>query len=451
MSPINLHSRGLCLLLLTAALLFQPALLAAADGDSPRRRGTRLERFSEPGDPLAWIRTHSIPLDRVSGTGEYSDLMPLRDELSSAVIVGLGDNSHGTREFFQTKLRLIEFLVREMDFTVIAFEGPWVAFARIDDMVQGETSSDPRALLTDTDYWFWNTEEIAEVIAWVRDYNATRGTHEPVQIAGVDVFSPWAARHDVVTYLQSVDPVAADAAIDAYRCLGPPTPSSCLEGPDSVAKAMEAKRDDYVARSSTRRFGQVLQSARVVQQTGVFMSVSPRDGYEVRDASMAQNLGWLHAESEGAPRKVIYWGHNLHLGRAPYRLEDGGRTYRSAGTALAERFGDAYYTIATMTRKGRFVGIVDGHERSFRVADIPALSEDSYETMFGLAAAPAMIVPLRSAPPEVTGTRPLLVMYASPSWEIFRSMNLARHYDAVLYLDATSESTLLRSGTTTSP
>ena len=50
------------------------------------------------------------------------NMRPLKKVIGEARLVALGEATHGTREFFQLKHRMLEFLVSEMGFTVFGIE-----------------------------------------------------------------------------------------------------------------------------------------------------------------------------------------------------------------------------------------------------------------------------------------------------------------------------------------
>jgi erythromycin esterase len=47
-------------------------------------------------------------------------MSPLRSVVGEARIVAMGEATHGSREFFQMKHRMLEFLAEKMGFTVFA-------------------------------------------------------------------------------------------------------------------------------------------------------------------------------------------------------------------------------------------------------------------------------------------------------------------------------------------
>jgi len=95
---------------------------------------------------LAWLKANAIEVKTVdAGTG-FADLQQLKAAVGSARIVSLGEATHGTREIFQMKHRLIEFLASELGFAIFSIEANMPEAYRLNDYVLHGTG-DPKALL----------------------------------------------------------------------------------------------------------------------------------------------------------------------------------------------------------------------------------------------------------------------------------------------------------------
>ena len=134
---------------------------------------------------VTWLRSQAIPLRSITAGSGFDDLMPLKDTLRGVRVVGLGEATHGTREFFQVRHRLLEFLVKEMGFTVVAVEGSYAAFMNINDYVL-HGKGDRARVLADQKYWILDTEEVAAIIDWIRAYNRTVPDGKKVTFFGID-------------------------------------------------------------------------------------------------------------------------------------------------------------------------------------------------------------------------------------------------------------------------
>ncbi|MFE2102117.1 hypothetical protein [Streptomyces sp. NPDC059468] len=61
------------------------------------------DRGTAPQEGTAWLAQNTIPLNSLLPGVPTTDLQPLKSALDGIRIVGLGEATHGTREFFQVK------------------------------------------------------------------------------------------------------------------------------------------------------------------------------------------------------------------------------------------------------------------------------------------------------------------------------------------------------------
>src|SRR5688572_22126101 len=72
---------------------------------------------------VSWLKTAAIPISTTAPGTNLKDLAPLKTTLANVHIVGMGEATHGSREFFQMKYRMFQLLVQELGFEVFALEG----------------------------------------------------------------------------------------------------------------------------------------------------------------------------------------------------------------------------------------------------------------------------------------------------------------------------------------
>ncbi len=172
------------------------------------------------GDPtpaqLQWIREHALPFRSADPAGSLDDLLSLKAAIGDARIVALGEGTHGTREFFQMKHRLVRLLAEELGFTIFSIEANLPEAYRLNDYVL-HGRGDPRALIAGMHFWTWNTEEVLAMVEWMRAYNASgRGR---IEFTGFDMqFAP-SAMDNVVAFLGECDPEYAEEVDKQYAAL----------------------------------------------------------------------------------------------------------------------------------------------------------------------------------------------------------------------------------------
>ena len=154
---------------------------------------------------VADLKARSIAITSVEAGRGVDDLQPFKRVLKDVRILGLGEETHGTREFFQLKHRMVEFLVKEMGFRVFAIEASYSACQTINDYVMGRMNDGAKALKSQG-FWTWDTEEVLAMMDWMRAYNASVPAERRVQFVGFDIQVNNPGQAKLLEYLGRVAP-----------------------------------------------------------------------------------------------------------------------------------------------------------------------------------------------------------------------------------------------------
>ena len=160
---------------------------------------------------IQWLRQHAISIQTVEAGHGFADLQPLKSVVGDARIVELGEATHGTREFFQLKHRMIEFLSSEKGFTIFSIEANMPEAYRLNDFVLNGTG-DPKQLLKGMYFWTWNTEEVLDMILWMREFN--KSGKGRIEFTGFDMQTPNVSMEIVRKFMISRDRPYYDATLN---------------------------------------------------------------------------------------------------------------------------------------------------------------------------------------------------------------------------------------------
>jgi erythromycin esterase len=316
-----------------------------------------------------WLIDNAIPLSTVEAGNGFIDMQPLRKLIGSARIVALGEATHGTREFFQFKHRMFEFLVNEMGFTVFGMEATMLEAFDVNEYVL-TGKGDPEKALAGLYSWFWNTKEILEMIKWMRRYNADPLHTKKVKFYGFDnqnqdfQTSPRAVKV-TLEYLRKVDPTQAATSEKALAVLSNPFTSlnfghlprekkeAAAESVSTILRLLDERKLDYVNGRSSTEWAIVKQHARILQQI-IESGLVPEDSIYVylakRDSAMAENIRWiLDHEETGA--KMVLWAHNGHVA---IDTSDG---IKSMGYHLKRMYGNEMVVFGFAFNQGSFLAL----------------------------------------------------------------------------------------------
>ena len=159
-----------------------------------------------------WLKEAAIPLKTAEAGNGFQDMQPVRELVGEARLVSLGESTHGTREIFQMKHRMLEFLATEMGFTLFGIEASMPDCIAINDYVlTGE--GNVRSAVAGQGFWTWNTNEVVEMVEWMRAYNAdpANAGRPKLKFYGYDMQNPASAVATTLRFLEKVDPEAAKA------------------------------------------------------------------------------------------------------------------------------------------------------------------------------------------------------------------------------------------------
>lgn len=299
---------------------------------------------------LDWLRSNTVPFLTEDARAPDDDLQSLRDIIGNTRVVGLGEGTHGTREFFRMKHRVFAYLVRNLGFNKFSMEAGLPEALAIDHYVQtGE--GDPESFVRQLGYWPWKTEEVFDLVRWMRAWNAA-GNQPRVYFTGVDVQFKDVAEDSVRAFATNIGAATGDLVRNAYACLpSVPVPEATTiynALPTATKDACRAKLhevDSLFARNLTT-WSSTLGIARTTMAQRLARVVSQwehqaRD-LRARDRYMAENLAWWHERLPAGGTAV--WAHNGHLVKDISQM----------GGHLAAMFGNSYMNIATTFSRGQF-------------------------------------------------------------------------------------------------
>lgn len=410
-------------------------VVAAQDISSPSSPDTAAVR--------AWIRDHAIPLTTVEPGNGLSDLQPLRQIVGDARIVALGEATHGTREFFRLKHRLLEFLVTEMDFNVFAMEMSLPEALDVNRYVlSGE--GDPARALAGTYFWVWDTEEVLALIQWMHDYNSGVTSGRKVKFYGFDQQFATRSAHTLIEYVRRVDPARGRRAQRVLDPLADPFVADEIrqgrwskERVQALADSVRRVVTDFDERFDAYAGMTSVEEADLVRRHGEILLQFVGAEDLSRDAAMAENVAWILTR-EGPQSKAVLWAHNQHVA-----VRDG-----SQGEALRKMYGDDLRVFGFDFDRGEFQARDVSHDGALRPWRVASAPDTTLEAQLRAAAPGIALLDLRSLPkagpvtswfktPQTMRTVGSGYTDEHPEWYWWQAP-VAKVYDALVFVEETN-------------
>jgi len=415
-------------------------------------------------DIAADLARRSVPL-----IGDPADYDALLDLIGDRRIVLIGEATHGTHDFYRERARITRRLIEEKGFNAVAVEADWPDAYRVNRYVLGQSSDgDARAALSDFERfpsWMWRNVDVVQFVEWMRARNdAHRHLETKARFVGLDLYSLRSSMSAVITYLDAVDPRAADAARDRYSCFD----QVVGEGPDYghavalnitlpcedevVAELVELREsaarllasDGFVAEDE---FFFAEQNALLVRNAERYYRSMYRgrvSSWNLRDQHMAETLESLvrHLDAQLGRSRVVVWEHNSHVGDAR-ATQMGAAGELNVGQLVRTRWPKDSTLIGFTTYDGRVTAASEWGGAAERKIVRPALA-GSYEELFHRVDVPRFLLPMGEGVVDVLHTarleRAIGVIYRPETERASHwfHASLPAQFDAVIHLDRTS-------------
>ena len=394
-------------------------------------------------------------------TGDARDFDALLAACGDSAFVLIGEASHGTDEFYRLRAQLTQRLIAERGFDAVVIEADWPDANRIHRYVLGQGSdvSAEQALSTFDKFpeWMWNNTAVRDFVVWLRAWNDGRSQRErKAGFYGMDLYSLYRSRSEVIRYLESVDPEAARKARERYACFDHFSEDAQSYGytvafggrPSCEAEAIQqlmairaVDPDDGVEAEDQKFYAE--QNARLVQNAEEYyrtMFAGRVSSWNLRDRHMVDTIDALrrHLARTGERPKIVVWAHNSHLGDA--RATDMGKQGEwNVGQLIRERHPDESFLIGFTTYAGTVMAADDWGSPG-EVKRVRPGMPGSYERAFHDTGIGRFVLDLRETPfKENLLERAIGVIYRPDTerYSHYFGANLGSQFDAVIHLDET--------------
>lgn len=436
-----------------------------------------------------WIvseKEYLFPLEAIEAGHHFADLEPLRQVFQDVRVIALGEATHGTREFFQCKHRLLEFLVCEMKCRLFAVEYSYAFCQLINDYVLGTGTYDD--VLYALNFSIYKSQEVTDMIDWMRAYNQTVEASDKVQFVGFDCQLNDLALISILHLLQEGDP---DYYETALSLLLPETFVLIAEADEQellqITAQIQEVSDHLIAnesewKSSSQDYEQVMflihllkqecethgytnnQLNRVrqfiqnehpelstdLEEQGEFFFLSEEMQLQypellqiaqdihhqvcLRDRFMSENIMMLLRNLPETDRMVV-WAHNGHIA---LHESDG---IPPMGSYLHDKLGQSYYALGFVTSSGTFQAL-NQCRNELTVFSIPLLPENSWAHHCSKFGQDQFLLSFRSAPQYnwMYSSLPLIFIgnTFSDSLPFFINHIPLNYFDGLIYIRETS-------------
>ena len=261
-------------------------------------------------------------------------------------IFGFGEATHGTKEFFNLKFKFFKYLVKNQGVRNFAIEASYANCIAINNYIKGQ-KNDPKELLKNIGFWIWNTQEVLELIEWMKKYNVDKIQSNQINFYGIDIMDCSNSAKIISEHLtenlyenktQYLDILSFYTIKNNTKYLNKNILKNHLivmNELKEILKSSEAKNKElYIS----------LQNS-IIQYINLCIDYRQ----EIRDKEMSENINQI-LHFNGNESKIFIWAHNFHI-------KKNNITYTNdfaMGHFLKEKYGNEYYSLGFDFATGAF-------------------------------------------------------------------------------------------------
>lgn len=274
------------------------------------------------------------------------DLRVLDTLIGASSVVALGENSHGSSEIYRMKHRMIRYLAGKMEFDIFSIEANMPESYRVNEYTV-EGKGNPKKLIAGMYFWIWMTEEMLDLVEWMRDFNRSG---RRIVYTGFDM----QAYEESVSILDTAfrhDAQAGELLREIYASLK----KALSYLPDNTPR-IDPEIAATVARDLTQLEERIRglplaeeEKAWLRQNTALlrqYLGQGPLLRW--RDRCMAENLLWIKRQNPAS--RIVAWAHNGHIEKGAGAM----------GGVLSDSLGTDYVNFGFTFYDGKYSGICPG-------------------------------------------------------------------------------------------
>lgn len=354
-------------------------------------------------------------------------------------VLAIGEQSHGTSEFFKTRTSLIKLLVARKQLTKIGLEAPMPEVYLLNKFVAGE-GGNLKDILKSFRLYSYECSEFMDLVEAVKTINMNR--RDKIIFFGFDAQSPFQSLQNMLDYSAKNNPATVDSLqklINNYKLLNNEVYAHAFseEDFDELKTLSEQIMTTYAPQSASLEKSDLLKKSINNYRQFLLLNnpyVTKNDMLiqsVIRDSLMAVNV--LSEITDGD--KIIILAHNAHIQKTVNVYS------KSMGYYLSNTLGKHYKCLGSTTSTGFYTAYNSTAGKITDMNKIQTGDQDTFEFFFSRTEKPIFFLNTSQVARQLknvtTPTKYRLLVYGYTEQQ-FVPGNILADYDFVLHIDHTT-------------
>jgi erythromycin esterase len=420
------------------------------------------ESFSQTKVILGSEENSIYPFD-LSQPELYFDWAKSDTDFRNVEVFGMGEATHGTKEFFEIKAKSFEYLVTHFNYKVFGIEASYGECNYINDYINSGIGNIDSVMLNFS-FWTWRTQEVKNLILWMKDYNQHQPDSGKIIFYGFDMQDPYSPVKYLVDCFKSDTSSAFVGELDSitrvilsrsryqvyksFKSEGTAYHDTLMVVYNELNKWLSKNESVIMNNYSEKRYNKF---SLCITNFGQAIN-SGTSSYQYRDSCMAMNILSIYNIEKA---KMFIWAHNGHINKAhspTYSNELG----KPMGGLLKKELGPGYYSVGFIFNQGNFQAVQNVRTKKDRSqpnysakkkhmelkeCSVPVYKRNTFSRILSKVNVNTFFIDLRTVS-DPAFTTPLYTYNIGSVFNgLIRSslkINAKKQYDGLIYIDKTT-------------
>jgi len=316
--------------------------------------------FSQNKKTVNWINENLIKIEDSNPDSSPENFIGnIPDKFENSKIFGFGEATHHGKEFFNLKAKFFKYLVLNKNVKAFLMEESYPAESAINEWISGgkgdiSTIADNFSILP------WRTQEVVNLLKWMRSYNLNKPREEQIRFYGIDIQNVQGINIKIREFAKAQNISIDENLLSVLdRCVNKKVNyNATSDWADKHNPELQKIKNiilDFQIKSSGISDKETNDVVRSLDYLMDYTYYVQNNGSNVRDLKMFENAEYI-IDRLTKNGKVFIWAHNEHINnleRISY-----GSGWTSLGAHLKERYKNDYYSIGFDFGVGNLLGYV---------------------------------------------------------------------------------------------
>ncbi|MDN3585056.1 erythromycin esterase family protein [Pedobacter aquatilis] len=287
------------------------------------------------------LNNEIIAIDSNNSQGYTISKESLGKVLIGNKVIGIGEATHGTKDFIDLRLSLIKNLVENLNYKLIVLECDYSSTLPMNEYIC-EGKGSVQTALKAMGFWMFNNKDFIATVEWLKAYNQNKPEENKIKFYGCDMQAPMIIYDLLVGKTVLKNPLTLDEK-EGLKLLADYSKTKFSKNELENLNTLKVQINLRIQESKESET--ILNGLHTIVQRVNHKIIGPgKDQSEFRDKTMAENFTRIYKQNKAC--NTILLAHNLHI------RKNHNSSGVSLGSELNKTYGAFYYALGTSFYRG---------------------------------------------------------------------------------------------------